>query len=234
MNLLDFWHGITGTSAPVPRPPAAPTWDQVIVIPPIAPAGEWPAVSEFAAIYAQAAIAPAQANVVELIVSCIVRRRAAYETVAFATGVPWWWVGCIHNLEASLRFDCHLHNGDPLSARTTHVPAGRPSVGQPPFLWTESATDALNMRHFPVGLRWTLQAALDEAERYNGLGYRNRGVRTPYLWAATTAEQPGRFVADGKFDPAAVSKQVGVAALLKSLAARGVVTFDVEAACLTT
>src|SRR5437870_4838633 len=33
--------------------------------------------------------------------------------------------------------------GDPLTPRTTHEPKGRPSAGNPPFAWEDSAADAL-------------------------------------------------------------------------------------------
>ena len=42
-----------------------------------------------------------------------------------------------------MRFDQHLHNGDPLSGRTTHVPPGRPRPASPPFTWEQSAHDAI-------------------------------------------------------------------------------------------
>src|SRR4029450_3335179 len=66
-------------------------------------------------------------------VNRLVRRistnRKRYEKVGKAVGVPWYVVGIIHSLEASGDFTRHLHNGDPLKARTVHVPAGRPKTG---------------------------------------------------------------------------------------------------------
>ena len=43
----------------------------------------------------------------------------------------------------SLDFNRHLHNGDPLSSRTTHIPQNRPVKGKPPFTWEESTIDVL-------------------------------------------------------------------------------------------
>ena len=68
---------------------------------------------------------------------------ARYQDVGGKTGIPPYVIGIIHSLEASGRFDRHLHNGDPLTARTVQVPAGRPKSGKPPFTWEESAVDAL-------------------------------------------------------------------------------------------
>jgi lysozyme family protein len=152
----------------------------------------------------------------------VMAHRSRYEAVASATSVPWWWIGCVHQREASGSFRAHLHNGDPLTARTVHVPAGRPVAGSPPFTWETSAADALTMRGIN-GAAWTVADALAEAERYNGLGYQHRGLRSPYLWGGTILQQPGKYVADGHFDPTAWDNQIGVAALMSVLAGLGVV-----------
>jgi lysozyme family protein len=73
----------------------------------------------------------------------ILKSKAEYRTVEAMTGVPWFVVGLIHTMESGGDFKTHLHNGDPLSARTSNVPAGRPSTGIPPFSWSESAADAI-------------------------------------------------------------------------------------------
>jgi lysozyme family protein len=56
-------------------------------------------------------------------------------------------------------------------------------------------------------------------EKYNGLGYRMRGVPTPYLWSFSNLYEKGKFVQDGRYDPEAVSKQCGAALMLKAVAA---------------
>lgn len=65
-----------------------------------------------------------------------------YVAVSKLTGIPWSFIAVIHNMEASLNFKSHLHNGDPLTARTVQVPAGYPKKGNPPFKWEDSAADA--------------------------------------------------------------------------------------------
>ena len=142
---------------------------------------------------------------------------ARYATVAEIVELPWWWIGCIHQLESGGDFNCHLHNGDPLTARTVHVPSGRPLIGNPPFTWEQSAIDALFYQGLGHGMITDYASALDRAERYNGLGYRNRGLPSPYLWSGTDQYVSGKFVKDGVFDPHAVSEQVGVAALMLAL-----------------
>ncbi|NYZ15955.1 hypothetical protein HL658_25725 [Azospirillum sp. RWY-5-1] len=144
----------------------------------------------------------------------LVENEGRYRAVSVKTGVPWWVVGIIHGLEAGFSFKSHLHNGDPLDQRTVQVPAGRPKTGQPPFTWEESAQDALTGK-FGVAVDWSLAGTLFNLELYNGLGYRNRGRATPYLWAFTNHHRKGKFVKDGVFDPEALTRQAGAAAILK-------------------
>lgn len=153
-----------------------------------------------------------------------------YKSLDTKTGVPWWFIAILHCMESGCRFNSHIHNGDPLTARTVNVPKGRPLHGTPPFAWEDSAIDAFTMHMFmaPTVLRgadgkpdWTLATSLWRFERWNGMGYRLHGVRTPYLWAGSSMEQPGRYIADGKWDASTWSKQIGAAVLLKTLVTRG-------------
>lgn len=151
----------------------------------------------------------------------ILAGRQRYQTVESETGVPWQLVGILHELECDCDFSKHLHNGDPLTARTVRVPAGRPVEGQPPYTWHESALDALRRLGWHRVVSWPITMALDMLERYNGLGYRSKGVPSPYLWSGTTAYLKGKYVRDGVYDPEAVSKQIGAAPLLLELKRRG-------------
>lgn len=149
----------------------------------------------------------------------IIAGRERYTAVEAETGVPWWVIGIIHHLEATCDFGRHLHNGDPLTARTVQVPRGRPLQGKPPFSWEESAADALRCDKLDRVEEWTVTALAAALERYNGLGYRQGGrTVSPYLWSATTHYTRGKFTADGKFSAAAVSQQPGVMPLAAELA----------------
>src|SRR5690606_2363417 len=64
---------------------------------------------------------------------------------------------------------------------------------------------------------WSLANTLELLERYNGLGYRNKGLPSPYLWAGTDQYQKGKYVKDGKFDSNHVDQQLGVAPILMKL-----------------
>ena len=166
------------------------------------------------------------AKEVQARVDAILDNFDRYKGFGQLNGVPWFVVATLHQMEASGRFDCHLHNGDPLTARTVRVPVGRP-VAEPkggvfPYTWEESAADALK-NYPPKPPVWDIGHALVYLEAYNGFGYRRKGVLSPYIWSFTTAYASGKFVADGVYDPAQVSNQVGAAAILKGLCGRNVI-----------
>ncbi len=167
------------------------------------------------------------AGTVEAIVAKILESRPRYTAVEALQNVPWFVVAVIHAMEASLSFRQHLHNGDPLTRRTTHVPAGRPSMGGPPFTWEESAADALGMRRLDGRTDWSLGGTLYQVEGYNGWGYRlhHQHVLSPYLWSLSQHYTSGKYVADGRWSDTARSKQCGAAVLLRRLAERGEIEF---------
>jgi lysozyme family protein len=137
--------------------------------------------------------------------------------------MPYWFVGVIHQMEAGGKFTTHIHNGDPLTARTVNVPKNRPVNGNPPFTWEFSAIDALFYQSIEneVWKRlkndWSIDAILQKLEAWNGLGYKKKGVSNPYLWSYTNYYTSGKYVRDGVYDPNAISKQPGVAAIIKTL-----------------
>ena len=161
----------------------------------------------------------------DMIVDAINGQRSRYAVIEAATGVPWYVVATIHSLEASLNFNRHLHNGDPLTARTVHEPAGRPAGGKPPFTWEESAIDAIRFDGFDNITNWKIERILYTLERFNGFGYRKHHpeVKTPYLWSFSNHYTKGKYVADGKWSPGTVSRQCGAAVLLRRMIDRGIV-----------
>ena len=165
-------------------------------------------------------VRPNRRTTVDRLLASINKSRPRYEKVGKALGIPWYVVGIIHSLEASGNFTRHLHNGDPLNARTTHVPAGRPKTGKPPFTWEQSAIDALRGQGLDNWKDWSPAGTLFKLEGYNGFGYRDHhpNVPSPYLWSFSTHYARGKYVADGHFSPPAVSQQCGAALLLKRLA----------------
>lgn len=181
---------------------------------------------EYESLFNSCTIRPARAAEVETTVANVQANRTRYE--AAGTGaIPWYFVSLIHSMESSLEFTKHLHNGDPLTARTVRVPAGRPKSGSPPFAWETSAADALALKGLGAGTDWSLAGVLYQLERYNGWGYRlhHPHVLSPYLWSFSNHYTSGKYVADGTWSDAAVSKQCGAAVLLRRMAEKGLATF---------
>jgi lysozyme family protein len=93
------------------------------------------------------------------------------------------------------------------------VPAGRG-----PFdTWEEGAIDALTYDGLTEIPDWRLEKMLFHCEKYNGTGYHSKGLPSPYLWAGSTIQQPGKYVADGKFDPNEIDEQPGCCGILYAI-----------------
>ena len=180
---------------------------------------------EYRRLFATCEIRTERRAAVDAMVDRLVANRKRYTAIQRLTGVPWYFTAVVHSLESGLRFDRHMHNGDPLTARTTHVPKGRPASGTPPFTFEESAQDALRLKELHEWRHWGVAGTLFKLEEYNGWGYRRKhpDVLSPYLWSFSTHYVRGKYVADGKFDPNAVSAQCGGAVLLRRMVDRGIV-----------
>lgn len=190
--------------------------------------------SEYSLLYESCLIRPNRKAAVGQVVRRLTANRPRYEKVAEALKMPWYVVAVIHNMEAGGDFKRHLHNGDPLSARTTHVPAGRPKTGKPPFTWEASAIDALTGQGLGTWKDWSIPGALYKLEGYNGWGYRDHHptVKSPYLWSFSNHYTKGKFVRDNVFSPTAVSKQCGAAVLLSNLVSRKLAKIEGAVAAL--
>jgi lysozyme family protein len=143
--------------------------------------------------------------------------KARYRAVEQRTGVPWPFIAVAHERESGQNWAGSLAQGDPWNQVSTHVPAGRG-----PFRsWEEAAVDALvNCAPFAARNRdWSIGGTLTMLEMYNGTGYANRGLPSPYLWAGTDQYRSGKYVRDGVFDPNAVDQQLGCAGLLLAMMA---------------
>lgn len=156
---------------------------------------------------------------VDAAVETIRASKTRYESVGKKVNVPWYFIAIVHYMEGGSRFDRHLHNGDPLSARTVNVPKGRPKEGTSPFTWEASAEDALIFTVVNKWTNWSVPGLLYKFEGYNGFGYRklNPPINSPYLWSFSNQYSIGKFIADRVFSATAVSKQCGAAVILRRL-----------------
>lgn len=149
-------------------------------------------------------------------VATILRNIDKYVAVESQTSVPWMLIAGLHYRESSLNFKGVLHNGEYIlgtGKKTKLVPAGR----GPFSTWEEAAIDALGIKRTIFPPIWTDAAILEFAERFNGLGYRNKGIPSPYVWGGTNKYISGHYVADGKFSSSAVDRRLGVAAIIEGI-----------------
>lgn len=148
-----------------------------------------------------------------------------YKAVGDQLFIPPWVIGILHYRESNFDFGTWLANGDPLYSAdgkpipTTHVPAGLgPASG-----WADGAMASLIHQGWGAGnLHWDISNALDNIERFNGLGYQEMGVPSPYLWSMTNVYKKGKYSADGAYDPEMIDRQAGCAAIMKALESMGV------------
>jgi len=168
-----------------------------------------------------------RAQEIQDILDTIDENATRYQDLGDALGIPWFFIAVIHNMESSLNFTKHLHNGDPLTEQTVNVPAGRPPTGSPPFTWEGSATDAFSLKGLGSQTDWSLAGTLYQLERYNGWGYRlyHPYVLSPYLWSFSDHYTSGKYISDGTWSDTAVSKQCGAAVLLRRMAELGEIQF---------
>lgn len=183
--------------------------------------------AEYGSLFTTCSVRSERAAEVELLVNSLARNQPTYTAVGNAMAIPWYFIAAVHAMESSQRFTAHLHNGDPLTARTVQVPAGRPKTGSPPFTWQQSAADALEMQGLGAATDWSLAGVLYELERYNGFGYRlyHPQVKSPYLWSFSNHYSSGKYLADGTWSDTARSSQCGAAVLLRRMAEKQLIGF---------
>lgn len=149
----------------------------------------------------------------------IIAGEKQYRAVEAKTGWPWYFIGALHMRESSCNFKGVLHNGELIvgtKKKTRLVPAGR----GPFATWVAAATDALGMKAHLVGTRvWCPALCAYIAEEFNGEGYFNRGINSPYDWAGSNAEQKGKYIRDHVWDANFDDPQIGVMTALKALCA---------------
>lgn len=147
-------------------------------------------------------------------VSTIFQQRSVYE-ICSATytkdyssrgtswlKIPWFMFGVVHAMEAGCDIRRSLKDGSLL-------PQGAHPAGFIPRVWRFAIS--------PDDLFYDIGKILYYTEGWNGFGYKSKGINSPYLWSGTNHYVKGKFVKDGKFDPDAVSKQVGAAILYRLL-----------------
>ena len=141
----------------------------------------------------------------------VLNNERLYRRVAMDAGVPWEFIGLLHLMEAGCNTKRQILNGQHFDAVTTIAP-----LGQGPWdTWEDAALEPLAKLRGMPGAPGMIAM---ELERWNGLGYAKREMNSPYLWSGSNlGVGVGKFVGDGKYDPRAVSEQVGGMVVLRRL-----------------
>jgi len=144
----------------------------------------------------------------------VIKSKDRYLSVEKETGVPAAFIMCVHLRENASdlgKFKTYIGNGQSLKKITTIVPAGRG-----PFpSWEAGVIDAIGLQGLEKVSDWSIERACYEWERYNGFGYKKRGINSPYVWSFTDQYKKGHYESDGVFNPNKVSKNIGCYAFYK-------------------
>jgi lysozyme family protein len=148
------------------------------------------------------------------------KNKIRYESVASKTSFPPQLIAAMHWREGSGRFDTMMSNGSPLGKKSTIVPYDGPYS-----TWEDSAVAMLNdpsrqKLRKTVGLDKSptdLVALASIAETWNGSGYFNKGLPSPYTFSGTDVYTKGKYVKDRVFDPDVVDQQIGIVPMLVRL-----------------
>jgi lysozyme family protein len=127
---------------------------------------------DYERLWATMAVRPERADIVDRIARELLRHKAQYLTVEAKTRVPWFVIAALHNRESDADFTTYLGNGEPLNRVTHLVPKGRGPFGS----WEVGAIDALAIDGLDQVREWTPARACFEVEKFNGFGYRRRGI----------------------------------------------------------
>jgi len=153
----------------------------------------------------------------------------AKELNAKGIGMTSEQVAAIHWREGTGSFDKSIANGQALSkpARLD----GKMGTGGKTYSstssWEANAVEVMThkageKRAPNDGQPWSDSTFYTFAEKFNGTGYKSKGLATPYVYSGTTTYTGGKYVKDGPngFDPNVKDRQLGVAVLTSSLNAK--------------
>lgn len=140
-------------------------------------------------------------------------REGKYGTVPARTGIPVVWIATSFERESGSNFSRSPAQGDRWDRVSVNVPRGRGPFPN----WESSALDAYHLDGLDaVGTdNWSWPLACFYGELFNGFGYRDyHAMRSPYLWGGTNLQQPGKYIADGKFDSNTMDTQLGIVPIM--------------------
>jgi lysozyme family protein len=149
----------------------------------------------------------------------LIAGRARFQAMEAQTGVPWFVIAVIKEREsgADPKWLKSIAQGQPWNKKSTIVPVGRGPFNS----WEDAAYDAL-VNCAPKAAKnkdWSIGGTLTLLEQYNGLGYANKKLPSPYIWSGTDQYKAGKYIRDGVFSATTVDAQLGCAGLLLAMQA---------------
>jgi lysozyme family protein len=147
------------------------------------------------------------------------RNKARYQAVADAVHLPPELIAALHWRESTGDFGTYMHQGDPLGRRPRHHPTNIPTF----YKWEDSAIHAFGHKAWlRDDLRLTenstdLATLATYAEYYNGLGYYQRRIPSPYVFSGTDQYNRGKYVSDGKYSRRTRDGQLGVVTMIQAI-----------------
>src|SRR6267154_4111713 len=85
-------------------------------------AQKWPS---YAKQWDKMEVRPSRVSTFTSIAKKLIANKDRYLKAERLTGCPWYMIALLHMRESDNNFNTQLSQGDPLSKRSTHVPAGR-------------------------------------------------------------------------------------------------------------
>lgn len=137
----------------------------------------------------------------------ILTHRGKFEEVSRINGVPVILMGPSFYREATLDFNLNPAQGWSLRSRSEITPRNGPFPD-----WKSAALAAYHLNGLDrVGAaNWTWELICFYGELFNGFGYRDyHHMHSPYLWAGTNIQTPGKYTEDGKFEDV-IDAQIGI------------------------
>lgn len=163
---------------------------------------------EYTGLLAAMVVRPEREKDVDHVAAKLLTFKSRYQEVSAADGVPILFMAPSFEREASSNFHLNPAQGWPLTSVSRIIPHNGPFR-----TWYDAAIAAYHLNGLDkVGAEnWTWELICFYGELFNGMGYRDyHRMHSPYLWGGTNIQQPGKYIADGKFDAAHMDTQLGI------------------------
>lgn len=179
-------------------------------------AGDVPHAAEYADDWQRMTILPEHLNEIEHYAAAVaLPNKARYQAAVAGTKAPWFFVAVVHMRESGGNFSRNIHNGQPLGQVTTIEPLNRGPFDS----FEASVADWIKLKGLDKIVAWVIERFAYQSELNNGMGYRNRGVPSAYLWSFSNIYRGGKYISDHVWSATAMDSQCGTMPLLKEMMA---------------